>query len=98
MLLYNIIFFSNSIFAIFSRGEKPSAVVSYTYSISVAILTLNCFLPKGHCTEVFFPSMLLIPLLVVPILLTFRVAVDKVKCLTEIELPFSIHARSKYTD
>ena len=34
----------------------------HTNYISVAILTLNSFLPKGHCTEVFFPSMLLIPL------------------------------------
>ena len=35
---------------------------STPHSISSAILTLNSFLPKGHCTEVFFPCMLFLPL------------------------------------
>ena len=39
-------------------------IVCMLYSkLAVAILALNSFLPKGHCTEGYFPSMLLIPLL-----------------------------------
>ena len=44
------------------RSQKTTFLLDTNF-ISVSILTSNSFLPKGHCTEVLFSSMLLISLL-----------------------------------